>query len=77
MSCADAVAASGAVAVAAPAPDASFSESNSISICSVESNLSSASVLSVLNSITAVIKCRITSILRRVFKYVSISSLAL
>ena len=64
-----------AVAVEAAA-DASFSESNSISICSDESNLSSASILSVLNSITAVIKCRITSILRRVFKYVSISSLA-
>ena len=56
--------------------DASFKSSNSISICSDKSSLSSAPILSVLNSMTAMIKLRITSILRRVFKYVSISWLA-
>ncbi len=61
-----------AVAVAA----ASFSAIISISICSVDRSLSSASAWSVLNSRTAAIKFRITSVVSRVFKYVSISLLA-
>ena len=54
---------------------AAFSVIISISICSVNSSLSSASAWSVLKSRTAVIRFRITSILSRVFKYVSISLL--
>lgn len=69
----DLLSCAGADAVVA---DASFKSSNSISICSDKSSLSSAPILSVLNSMTAMIKLRITSILRRVFKYVSISWLA-
>ena len=71
-----AVAASGAVVVVAADADASFSAINSISICSVESRLSSESDWSILNTMTAAIKFRITSVLSRVFKYVSISLLA-
>ena len=41
---------------------ASFSAINSISICSADSSLSSASAWSVLNSTTAAIKFRITPI---------------
>ena len=55
---------------------AAFSAIISISICSVDNSLSSASAWSVLNSSTAAIKCRITSVVSSAFKYVSISSLA-
>ena len=52
---------------------ASFNTINSNSICSAESSLSSAPAWSVLKSTIALIKFRITSILKSVFKYVSIS----
>ena len=61
---------------AASGAAASFNAIISISICSVDSSLSSAPAWSVLKTITAVIKFRITSVLSRVFKYVSISSFA-
>lgn len=64
------------VAVAAGVAAASFNAIISISICSADSSLSSAPAWSVLKTITAVIKFRITSVLSRVFKYVSISSFA-
>ena len=69
---AEAAVAEAAVAEAA----ASFNAIISISICSVDSSLSSAPAWSVLKTITAVIKFRITSVLSSVFKYVSISLLA-
>ncbi len=65
-----------AVAAAASGAAASFSAIISISICSADSSLSSAPAWSVLKTITAVIKFRITSVLSSVFKYVSISSFA-
>ena len=67
-----------AVAVASDAVvvAAAFSAIISISICSVDNSLSSAPAWSVLKTMTAVIKFRITSVLSNVFKYVSISSLA-
>ena len=69
-----AVAVAVAVAVAAVvAVVVAFSAIISISICSVDNSLSSASAWSVLKTTTAVIKFRITSVLSNVFKYVSIS----
>ena len=64
------------VAAAAAVSAASFNASISISICSAESSLSSASAWSVLKSTTAVMRFRITSISRSVVKYASISLLA-
>ena len=70
------VAAAAAVASGAAVVAAAFSAIISISICSVDNSLSSAPAWSVLKTMTAVIKFRITSVLSNVFKYVSISSLA-